>query len=128
MIGRRNVARSETLQTIAEEVQQDGPMHFESERLAHDLDGPQALDAFREDLRLARYLGIRYPTLILRRPGEERGLLLTGYRPDVSLVSALRHVESKIHLIPRAAPHGDYVAHWGGTLERELNELDSPSS
>ncbi|WP_164100857.1 DsbA family protein [Candidatus Laterigemmans baculatus] len=127
MFGRQNIARQEVLERLARQLQEEQAVAFDAERFAEDFQSPEVRTALREDLRLARYLGIgRYPSLILRRPGEERGLLLTGYRPYKSLVAAVRHVDDRTRPDRRADSVEAYQAYWGRTLDREIAELESP--
>lgn len=124
MTERRNIARPDVLLAIAEEVQDEGGAVLDAGRIAHDWTSPQVRDAFREDLRTAGYLGIgRFPTLILRRHGEEGGLMLVGYRPYESIRAALRHVDAAAELVRQASSRDEYEAYWGGVLDRELQEV-----
>lgn len=128
MLRRMNVARPETLQQLADELTEDGRVEFDAARFAADLHSRPALDAFREDLRRGRYLEIgRYPTLIVRRAGEERGLLLVGYRPYDSLRKALCHVDDRLEWSEHAPSSDQYKTYWGSVLERELQELKRPA-
>jgi len=124
MLRRQNIARSATLLAIAEAFEEETAGDFDARRFAVDFEGATSLEAFREDLRLARYLGIgRYPTLILRRAGEDRGLSLTGYRPYASLLAALRHLVPEIEPSGSAKTREEYLAYWGNALDRELEEF-----
>lgn len=127
MVGRQNIARPEILLAIGLELQSDASLAFDVEQFAQDMESRDALDAFRDDLRLARYLGIgRFPTLTLRRPREERGPVLTGYRPYKSLLAAIRQTESEIEPLRKDVDHEAYRTHWGSVLDREFKELEVP--
>lgn len=133
MLRRLNIARTETLQQVADELQQieaeapEQPHRFDADRFASDLQRKEAREAFREDLQRSRYLQIgRYPTLVVRRPGEQRGLLLTGYRPYASLWSAVQHVDDRLQPLSQNADRTAYEARWGSVLDRELQELQAP--
>lgn len=89
---RRNIARRDVLDAVAAEAGLD------VERFRQDFDGEPARDAFRADLKEARYRDIgRFPTLVLQRPGE-RGVILVGYRPYEALRGAL------LRLAPELTP------------------------
>ncbi len=81
MVQRRNIARWEVLQAVAEELAEQEPTCFDARRFAADRDGAAAAAAFRDDLMLARYRQItRFPALLVTSPGRLPALL-TGYRP-----------------------------------------------
>jgi predicted DsbA family dithiol-disulfide isomerase len=129
---RQNVADVGVLRTLAREVAEATPDLLDADRFAADLDGSEAEAAFRDDLREARYLGLgRTPALTLRRAvgaidGQGKTLLLVGYRPYDALRRALAHLAPDLEP-ERPAPTADaYVAFWGGTTDRELDEALSP--
>lgn len=133
MTERQDVSDPAVLRALAREVADAAPALLDPDRFAADLDGPEAEAVFRDDLREARYLGLgRTPSLTLRRTvdttaGENRTILLVGYRPYAVLRRALDH----LGLAPeRQAPcPGAYAAFWGGATEREIAEaLDHDGS
>jgi predicted DsbA family dithiol-disulfide isomerase len=86
---RRNIARREELLRLATDLGAQEPDLFDAERFAQQLHGPAALELFREDLQRTSYLGIdRFPTLVMRRIGEQAGIQVKGYRPYEVLQSA----------------------------------------
>jgi putative protein-disulfide isomerase len=90
MTERRNIARPEVLQALAEEIAEEYPRLLDAARFAEDLNSPETAAAFREDIKQARYLGLgRFPALTLRRAGAP-GIILVGYRPYEALERALR--------------------------------------
>ena len=124
MMRRRNIARREVLLEIADDLAERGPDEFDTARFEADLDGRAAREAFREDLKLARYREIgRYPTLLLQRPGEDAGLLMVGYRPYEVLRSALRRLAPELAPLRSFEGAEEYAAYWGGVLDRELAEI-----
>jgi putative protein-disulfide isomerase len=84
--------------------------------LERALKGTSAREAFRQDLRDARYREIgRYPTLLAWSTGP-RGLLLTGSRPYESICESLRKLAPELtELMPALSRNGaldqleDYV-------------------
>ena len=92
MVERANIARPEVLLELAREVA--GAVALDPGQLSRDLEASQTLEAFRSDLKEARYREIgRFPTLVLHGPGE-RAVLLVGYRPYEVLLQAVRHAAS----------------------------------
>jgi protein-disulfide isomerase-like protein with CxxC motif len=123
MLQRRNIARGDVLLEIAEELAAETPEDFDAVRFASDLDSPAAQEAFRDDLKLARYLEIgRFPALVLRLPGDPRALLLVGYRPYAILRAALERLAPQIRPVRKLGDRAEYQAYWGNVLERELAE------
>jgi predicted DsbA family dithiol-disulfide isomerase len=93
MLQRRNIARGEVLLQLAEEAAAAGEL--DHERFQFDLDADGAREAFREDLKEARYRGIgRFPALILRHTGG-RAVLLIGYRPYEALIEAVQRLQAQ---------------------------------
>lgn len=88
---RRNVARTEVLLEVAEELASSRVVPFEVEQFRNDLASEAAQEAFREDLKETRYREVgRFPTLIFRA-SHGSGVLLAGYRPyDVLHAAVLR--------------------------------------
>lgn len=89
MTGRRNIARRKVLIELAEQLARTQPDRFDVDALTRDLDSPEALAAFRDDLSLAQYRNIgRFPTLTLQSSGGT-GAIVVGYRPYEALLAAL---------------------------------------
>ena len=90
----RNVARREVLVELAEELASDSPDVLDVQRFRRDLDGEAAREAFKDDLKEARFREIgRFPTLTFRRPGG-RGVIITGFRPYEHLEAVFRDIQS----------------------------------
>jgi predicted DsbA family dithiol-disulfide isomerase len=97
----------------------------EPARFAAVFSGDEARDAFREDLKDARYRQIgRFPTLILYR-SPDRGLLLTGCRPYAALRVSLARVAPD--LLPQRAVKdlGEYVRRWHRVTVQEIADAFS---
>src|SRR4051794_1053500 len=89
MVQRRNIARWEVLQTLAEEAEAEEPKRFDASRFADDLNGEEVVSAFRDDLMQVRYRQIdRFPSLLIA-PAKGPSALLVGYRPYEALRQAL---------------------------------------
>lgn len=125
MMERRNIARRDVLLRLAEEVSTADAAEepFDVGAFEADLDGPVALEAFREDLKLARYRDIgRFPTLILRnRASSPDGLMLVGYRPYPMLREALLHV-AKLEPARNTKDAAAFREFWGNVVPREAAE------
>ena len=81
MTERLNIARWEALHALAEELARQEPACFDARRFEDALDGNEAAEAFREDLRQASSCRItRFPALLVSSGDGPRGLLI-GYRP-----------------------------------------------
>lgn len=120
---RRNIARTEVLLELAEELARLRSSEFDAAQFRADLGSEAAQDAFREDLKETRYREVgRFPTLIFRVP-RGRGVLLAGYRPYSALRSALLHVAPGLNLEPeQEADDAEIpVGHGAATSGREVS-------
>lgn len=125
MTKRRNVARPEVIQIVADELAGDEPERFDADRFRRDLDGRAAVDALREDIKELRYLGIgRFPALTLRRAGGP-GIIVVGYRPYHALLAALARVAPELEPARRVGSRAEYEAYWGHSTDREIDEAVS---
>jgi putative protein-disulfide isomerase len=125
MFERRNISRREVLLRIAEELAGASTDHagFDFERFRQDLNNQDTLDAFRADVQEARYRGIgRYPTLVLRRRNEGRGLIIVGFRPYAALRLALSGVASDLEPACPIPSLLEYVSYWGQVTAQEARE------
>lgn len=120
MIQRRNIARTEVLLAIADEVAAENQGRFNADLFRRDFAGPAAVEAFREDLREARYLEIgRFPSLVLVEEGKAIAVM-TGYRPYSTLREAIGG------LLPSSVPareiksREEYAAYWGRITPQEI--------
>ncbi len=129
MTERRNIARREVLLDLAAECARQNPEVLDPDRLGEDLDGPATQEAFREDLKEARYQGIgRFPALIVRRPGTP-GIILVGWRPYAILQAAVAEVAPELGPGRRPGDAEAYRAFWPRAVAQELHEaLSAPAS
>ncbi|WP_413161468.1 hypothetical protein ACL6C3_23040 [Capilliphycus salinus ALCB114379] len=80
------------------------------------------MNAFREDIKDARYRSIgRFPAFILR-PATGRAILLVGYRPDKELVRALTHVAPESNAVRSVNDAIAYARYWGKITDQEVAE------
>lgn len=128
MMESRNIARREILLAVARQTASEsaGDRALNLARFEADLDSPETMEAFRQDLRNAAYLSIgRFPTLILRR-NDGRGIVLVGYRPYDPLCAALEHLMPGLCRTTQLSGEDlavDYVTHWRRITARELAEI-----
>jgi putative protein-disulfide isomerase len=122
MLERRNIARREVLLSLADELATQTTPDFDSARFRQDLDGEEALDAFRADVKDARFRGIaRFPTLLLRIP-DGHGVIQVGYRPYPALRAALARIAPDLSPLRQAEDPAAYAACWQGVTAREAAE------
>jgi predicted DsbA family dithiol-disulfide isomerase len=128
MLEQRNIARQDILLEVAQQTARAAPKKpsLDLDRFSADLNMPQTMEAFRQDLREAAYHGIgRFPTLIVRC-FDGHGIVLVGYRPYDVLKAALEH------LVPDLLQRSeisckdlvvDYVTHWQRVTAHEVAEI-----
>lgn len=124
MLEARDVSQQAVLKELASETNRGfGPEErIDLDAFAAALEGAPARDAFREDIKEARFREIgRFPSLIMHRPGQN-GLLLTGYRPYAALRKALEKIAPDLEPVRATDDLADYVAHWRRVTVRELAE------
>lgn len=124
MLERRNITRQEVLLSLAEELAAPiaGTGGLDLAQFRNDLQGQNALNTFREDLKDVQYRGIgRFPTLVLR-PTSGSAVIIVGYRPYQALREALAHVAPTITPVRSTKDLDAYVACWRRITARELAE------
>lgn len=126
MLHGHNIARQGVLSAVAADVARDLPPDlFDPDTFDQHLHSPAPVNAFREDLKQAAYRNIgRFPTLTLRRAGEDNGLITVGYRPYALLRQTLARLAPELTPSRAVPPTPEaYVHFWQGVLPRELAEL-----
>lgn len=122
MLEARDVSQPEVLLDLADEVHAQRPdaKPADREQFAAAFAGPEARQAFRDDLTEVRFRQIgRFPSLLIHRDGN-RGLLLTGYRPYERLLAALFKVAPDLQPIRRGRDLRGYVNFWGRVTVAEI--------
>ncbi|MBE9127269.1 MULTISPECIES: DsbA family protein [unclassified Coleofasciculus] len=120
MLEQRNIARREVLLELAAELAESTA--FNSEQFQQEFDSQEAINAFREDIKDARYRDIgRFPALIMR-PITGRAILLVGYRPYKELRKALAHVAPESNPVRSVTDAIAYASYWGRITAREVAE------
>lgn len=120
----RNVALQEVLLDLAQHMAQEAGSgkRLDFPRFCADLNAPETVEAFRQDLRDVAYKGIgRFPTLILHS-ANRRPIMLVGYRPYDVLWAALSqlvpHMPRRQAMPPEELVRA-YVHSWGCVTLRE---------
>lgn len=124
MLERRNIARREVLVALAAEVASRTPGGAGLALGAFEaaLERAEVAEAFRDDLKEARYRDIgRFPTLILRHVAG-RAVMIVGYRSYKVLREALAQVAPEGGPLRVARDARDYAAYWGSITAREVAE------
>ncbi len=123
MLERRNIARRDVLLALAVECADvdAGEVGLDYARFTRDLEEPQTLDAFRDDLKDVRYHTIgRFPSLTLQQDGT--GVIIVGYRPYPMMREALAHLAPDLAPARAATDIAAYVSAWGSLTAREVAE------
>jgi len=116
MLEQRNIARSEVLPALAEELS----AHLDFAQFQHDLNSAPVLEAFREDLKDARYRDIgRFPTLIMRH-ATGPAVIVVGYRPYPALRAALAQIAPDLAPTQLVSDLTAYVAFWQRVTAGEI--------
>ncbi|MDW6021543.1 DsbA family protein [Mesorhizobium sp. BAC0120] len=120
MIQGRNVARHDVLIDIAQSLAQERPDLIDAELFERDFAGREARTALEEDVREARFRGVRrFPCLGLSRSGAEP-VWLVGWRPWEALVAAVRDCAPNLGAERKPANPDAYALYWAGVLEPEV--------
>ncbi len=124
MLERRNIARRSVLTELAIEISSDSEFRdgLDLERFLSDLESPEVIDAFREDLKRTTYQQIgRFPSLMLRS-GERSPLMIVGHRPYDIMLAAIASVAPDLNPRQVADDPVDYVLQWGSATVNEVAE------
>ncbi|WP_224996738.1 DsbA family protein [Cesiribacter sp. SM1] len=122
MLEGKNIAKEQILFEQARQLAAEQEDLLDAEQLLQDYHKGKGQQAFREDLQKMRYGNIsRFPTLILRKKGEQ-AFMITGYRPYAVLLDALRQVDPTLSPAQQANDADTYASYWGSTTEKETEE------
>ncbi|WP_254565656.1 DsbA family protein [Oscillatoria sp. HE19RPO] len=110
MLEGRNIAQREVLLELGAELNPE--LGFDGSRFERDLDHPNSVEAFRQDLKEMRYSGIaRFPSIMLR-PSSGRSLLMMGYRPYSVLRDAITQIAPDLEPQRSVTDAIAYATHW----------------
>jgi predicted DsbA family dithiol-disulfide isomerase len=120
MMRGENISKEEVLLNLAEKlaaVDSD----FKIEKFKEDIRSDAAMEALRKDLQEVQYHQInRFPSLVIRNKNN-KGVLISGYRPYSILLDPIREmieVKENKKINPKR-----YKDHWPFITERELEEI-----
>jgi predicted DsbA family dithiol-disulfide isomerase len=120
MMRGENISKEEVLLNLAEKlaaVDSD----FKIEKFKEDIRSDVAMEALRKDLQEVQYHQInRFPSLVMRNKNN-KGVLISGYRPYSILLDPIREmieVKENKKINPKR-----YKDHWPFITERELEEI-----
>ncbi|HEY9835321.1 MAG TPA: DsbA family protein, partial [Vampirovibrionales bacterium] len=106
----RNISQREVLLELGTELNPE--LGFDGDRFERDLDHPDSVEAFRQDLKEMRYRGIaRFPSMMLR-PNSGRSLLMMGYRPYSVLRDAITQIAPELEPLRSVTDAIAYITHW----------------
>lgn len=126
MLHGRDISKAEVLLEVAKGLSEEEARLLDYKKFEDELHGEEARNAFAEDLKQVRYLGItRYPALTLNQPGQP-GLLIVGYRPYEALEATLLKVAPGLEPARRMKDAAEYSEYWGGATAREVEEAQKP--
>lgn len=116
-----NISKRDELLKIAENIAAKNN-EFDFQDFIKTLDDGNAAEAFKVDLQQAKLSGIgRFPTLTFET--EEKGLILTGYRPYPVLIDALQQISPGIKPDAPIENKDEYHDFWYNITEREMKEV-----
>jgi putative protein-disulfide isomerase len=122
MINEKNIAKTEVLIEVAEQIANEQHTAFNLERFKADLTNDNGIEAFRKDMQEVQYRNItRYPTLILKQPNQQ-AVIITGYRPYSALLNAMKQIAPNIERVNNASNAEIYKQYWGTITQREIDE------
>ncbi|WP_299700579.1 DsbA family protein [uncultured Pontibacter sp.] len=123
MLHGQNIADREVLLEVGGKLSEERPAVFDAAAFERALGGEEARKAFEQDLMQVRIHGIsRFPTLTLKKEGEETGVMIVGYRPYEALQQALKQVAPELQPIQHTTDEMEYRRYWGSVTEREVKE------
>jgi len=102
MTNRKNIAKTEAIAEVAEDLAKDHPEIFDFARFKKEYNGDLSREAFREDLKKVKLNKVgRFPTFTISND-QEQGVIITGYRPYEALLEAIQQV---VPLRAKQSPH-----------------------
>lgn len=123
MTRRLNIAKTEILVALANELSSASPQVFNFEAFKSALDSPLVKTKFTEDLKEVRFHQIgRFPTFIIKNPANSKAVIIVGYRPYKVLLEAVSTIAPNL-IAPGKIEVEEYKRYWGRLTERELREV-----
>jgi predicted DsbA family dithiol-disulfide isomerase len=92
MTRKKNIAKKRVVLELAEEMSSLYPIP-DIEQFKTDFEQNNALSQLKEDLQITRTNNIgRFPTIVMRKPMQAKGFIITGYRPFEILTKAFNQL------------------------------------
>jgi predicted DsbA family dithiol-disulfide isomerase len=124
MIHGINISKEDILYEIADELSGDRRIHFDVLKFKADMENGNGLKAFRSDMQEKQLNNIsRFPTLIIKDPSTNKGLILTGYRPYSTLLDSLHQVNPSLQKKRQCIDENEYISFWSSITPREVEEI-----
>jgi len=122
MIRGQNISKEKVLINLADSLSSEETFNFDSSIFRQQLKGDNLVEAFRNDLQEVQNQQIkRFPTFIIKR--NQKGIILTGYRPYENLHEALLQVSPGIGKNHPDIDPDEYEAYWGFMTEKEKEAI-----
>lgn len=123
MVQGNNVAQKEVLFEVATWCESRSPKIFDAARFIQEFDSEASRVAFKDDLMKVRYQKIgRFPTLTITKP-QQKGVLITGYRPYDVLLQAISQIAPGMTPVNDTGNVLEYINYWGRLTNREIEEI-----
>ncbi len=123
MLHGQNISLLSVLTKIAETLAIRSPQQFNIELFNTDMQNDRGLEAFRKDIQEVKQNGInRFPTLLFRRL-HFPSILITGYRPYVVILDALKQIAPDLFEVHKKMNIEAYKNHFPDSTDRELEEV-----
>lgn len=123
MIEGNDVSQREVLIDISAHCESRFPEVFDAKRFNEEYDNEASRLAFKDDLMKVRFHRIgRFPTLTITKP-DQKGVIITGYRPYDVLVQAVLQVAPSLTPVNDFKNLKAYIDYWGKLTNREIQEV-----
>jgi predicted DsbA family dithiol-disulfide isomerase len=92
MTQKRNIAKREVISELAKELEMKyGILKFD--KFEDDFENNRAIQQLKADMQKAKLADIgRFPTITMRLPNRNKGIMLVGYRPFSALTEAFKQL------------------------------------
>ncbi|MDQ6609882.1 MAG: DsbA family protein [Bacteroidota bacterium] len=125
MLHGKNISKETILIEIARELSADTRHDFNLETFKEDMKNGDGLEAFRSDMQEKQLNNIsRFPTLIIKSPSTNKGVIVTGYRPYNILLDSLFLVNPLLQKTRCSIEEEEYISFWNGITRREAEEIN----
>ena len=121
MLNGLNIAKQNVLFDVAARVEKE-IIDFNIGQFIVDFTSGAGTEVFKKDLQEVRYKNInRFPTLTVNN-GNERGMMITGYRPYSDLYNVFKQLVNNLNF-NSAINIDEYKNYYGSITQREIEEI-----